>query len=109
MSPLTTIDSAERARDELAKIYGAGVRTFARLNNYERFPCEVGYITHSGRGVVRVVVGRGASWANALDNAERKINRVERQRLGEHQKPRKKGSGKTRGFPQAGDLFGGAS
>jgi len=71
----TAIDSAERAREELAKIYGAGVVVFARSKPEQRFPYEVGYRTHNGHRVVAVVVGRGATWVNALDNAERRINR----------------------------------
>jgi len=73
--PVTKIDSAEAARAELAKIYGPGVVVFARELTHQRFPFEVGYRTHNGKRVVAVVVGRGASWVNALDNAERWINR----------------------------------
>lgn len=72
---ITTIDSAERARAELEKIYGPGVNVFARELRLSRFPFEVGYRTHNGHRVVHVVVGRGATWVNALDNAERRINR----------------------------------
>jgi len=76
MTAITTIDSAEQAKAELEKIYAdRAVPVFARFNQYERFGYEVGYRTHDGRRVVHVVVGRGASWVNALNNAERKIVR----------------------------------
>jgi hypothetical protein len=101
---ITEIHDADTARAELVKIYNdPAVPVFARFAQWERFPYEVGYRTHNGSRVVHVVVGRGASWVNALDNAERKI--VRQRRGAPIRRPR---TTRTHGaLPFAGDLFGG--
>jgi len=98
---ITTITSAADAKRELEKIYDdPAVPVFARFVQWGRFGYEVGYKDHDGHRVLHVVVGRGASWVNALDNAERKIVRQR------SPKPRRKPTRKTAGaLPFAGDLF----
>lgn len=99
--PITTVDSADQARAELAKLYAdPAVPVFARFSYGTRFGFEVGYLSHNGRHVEHVVVGRGASWVNALNNAERRIVKQRATRP-----PLSRAAIADRRMPYAGDLF----